>query len=343
MSAETLQKHLNNRAWKVLESARAYCEQLIQRVTEITNAFLAEQQFDAADVCFVVVGSVGRFEALGASDLDFTPVLRTQEALQRFGSLDQLLRARLREQLDVDVSRGEELTAPAALDDLASAALIGSKDDRSDQLTRRILTLTEGKQAGGNFPIEKIRRAIMEAYSGEDRSRGRHVLSLCNDLARYYRTVCIEYKSKVEGREEKWGIRNMKLRHNRKFWFFSCILTVVHLAETNPEGNEPYIQGLLEAFERPPFERLFDAVGERLEGLAGRVVEPFAWFIEFTSDKGRRTALEGVRWDNRYEMKLDNPFHAAKFNSDRMHQEMLSLIDSLPQDQAHRIFSWFLL
>jgi hypothetical protein len=262
-----------------------------------------------------VVGSVGRFEALQASDLDFTPVVRTPQALEKFKPHDQPLRARLRDQLGVDVSKGEELTAPATLEELSNPALIGSKEDGSDKLTRRILILTEGKQAGGAFPIQDIRRKILEAYSGEDRSRGRHVLSLGNDLARYYRTVCIEYKSKVEGRDEKWGIRNMKLRHNRKFWFFSCVLTVVHLAETNPQGDEPYIRGLLEAFDRPPFQRLFDAVGERLQGMAGRVVEPFAWFIEFTSDKERRAALEAVLWDTRYEMKLDNPFHAAKFNS----------------------------
>jgi hypothetical protein len=88
---------------------------------------------------------------------------------------------------------------------------------------------------------------------------------------------------------------------------------------------------------------LFDAVEDRLQGMAGRVVEPFVWFIEFTSDKDRRAALEAVLWNTRYDMKLDNPFHAVKFNSDRMHQEMLSLIDSLPPAQRHRIISWFLL
>jgi hypothetical protein len=343
MTAANPQQHLNDRAWKTLESAQNYCEQLIQKVTAVTNAYVAQHALDAADISFVVVGSVGRFEALQASDLDFTPVLRTPQALERFQPHDQPLRAKLRDQLGVDVSKGEELTAPAALEDLSSAGLIGAKEDSSDKLTRRILILTEGKQAGGAFPIEGIRRKILEAYSGEDRSRGRHVLSLCNDLARYYRTVCIEYKSKVEGREEKWGIRNMKLRHNRKFWFLSCVLTIVSLAQTNPQGDEPYVRGLLAAFERPPFQRLFDAVGERLQGQAGRVVEPFAWFIEFTSDKDRRAALEAVLWNTRYDMDLNNPFHAAKFNSDRMHQEMLSLIDSLSPDQRHRILSWFLL
>jgi hypothetical protein len=68
MSAQVLQQHLNERAWKVLDNARAYCERLISEVTQAVNGYLDEVFFDRADVCFVVVGSVGRFEALEASD-----------------------------------------------------------------------------------------------------------------------------------------------------------------------------------------------------------------------------------------------------------------------------------
>jgi hypothetical protein len=61
------------------------------------------------------------------------------------------------------------------------------------------------------------------------------------------------------------------------------------------------------------------------------------------SRQEHREKLAGVQHDKRYEMRLDNPFHAAKLNSDRLHQEMLGLIDSLPMHQKQRILSWFLL
>ena len=292
------------------------------------DGFLTEKIFDQEDVCFAIVGSVGRFEALHASDLDFTPVLKNQAALDKFKDLDQPLRELIRTQLGVDVSKGEELTCPATLDELANSNKIGctekGNEDTSATLTRRILVLTEGKQAGGKLPIQNIRQAIMTAYAGVDRSRGRHVLSLCNDLARYYRTLCIEYKSKVDGKDEKWGLRNMKLRHSRKFWFFSCILAVTQLAESNPHGDDAYIAGLLAAFDLPPYQRLLNSVEERLRGMVGRIIEPFAWFIQFMSDKVRRQALEEVTWATRYDMNLNNPFHAVKFDSDRLQEEMLS-------------------
>src|SRR5207245_2601909 len=89
MSAQLLQQHLNDRAWRVLENARSYCERLISDVTRVVDGYLDEVSFDRASVCFVVVGSVGRFEALEASDLDLTPVLRTAEALEKFKDHDQ--------------------------------------------------------------------------------------------------------------------------------------------------------------------------------------------------------------------------------------------------------------
>jgi Putative nucleotidyltransferase DUF294 len=347
MKPSPLQKHLNERAWRVLKEARAYCKDLVQKLTQLTDRFLAEKQLDPKNVCFAVVGSVGRFEALQASDVDFTPVLKNQPALDKFKEHDRPLRELIRQQLSLDVSKGEELTCPATLEELANPAKIGctetGNEDNSSTLTRRILILTEGTQVGGKLPIRSIRKKIMKAYSGEDRSRGRHVLSLCNDLARYYRTLCIEYKSKVGGKEEKWGLRNMKLRHSRKFWFFSCVLTITHLAESNPHGDAAYFHGLLKAFDLAPYQRLLDSVEERLRGMVGRIIEPFAWFIEFMADKTRRQALENVTWADRYDMNLSNPFHAVKFNSDRLQEEMVTLIDSLPSDQRHQILRWFLL
>jgi hypothetical protein len=38
MTAPGPQEHLNARAWNTLQSAGQYCEQLIQKVTDITNA-----------------------------------------------------------------------------------------------------------------------------------------------------------------------------------------------------------------------------------------------------------------------------------------------------------------
>jgi len=338
-----IQPHINKRAWDILENARKNCDQLIGRITSIGDGFLVSLGLNPDELCCVVVGSVGRQEALAASDVDLIPVLSSPIALAAFKPHDKTLRKEIQDKLGCKVSQGEDLTRCVSMEELTDPESIGGEKDGSSALTRRILLLTEGKQAGGKLALNAVRRTVMEAYAGADRSRGRHVLSLCNDIARYYRTLCIEYKAKADDPNKDWCTRNMKLRHSRKFWYFSCLMTIVALAESNPQGDPAYISGLLDAFDRSPVQRLFNSVREEQRGNAGRITEPFVWFLEFMATHAHRDRLATIAHDKRYEVTLENPFPAVKFNSDRLHQEMLLLIDSLPSHQRHRILSWFLL
>src|SRR5207249_1697249 len=124
--------------------------------------------------------------------------LRSAAALAAFQSHDKPLRQEIKEKLTIKVSQGDDLTKCVSVGELIDPESIGGEKDGSSALTKRILMLTEGKQAGGTLPLNEVRQAVMKAYAGADRSRGRHVLSLCNDIARYYRTLCIEYKAKAD-------------------------------------------------------------------------------------------------------------------------------------------------
>jgi hypothetical protein len=193
MNDTPIQPHVNGRAWAVLEKARHFCDKALGDVTSACDGFLGSRGLKLEDVCCVVVGSVGRQEALEVSDIDLIPVLRSAAALAAFQPHDKALRQEIKEKLQTKVSRGDDLTRCAPLEELTDPESIGGEKDGSSALTKRILMLTEGKQAGGKLPLSEVRQAVMKAYAGAERSRGRHVLSLCNDIARYYRTLCIEY------------------------------------------------------------------------------------------------------------------------------------------------------
>ena len=162
-------------------------------------------------------------EALEASDFDFVPVTWDDATLKAYVSHDRPLRDELRKGLGVKVSAGQDLTSPVSITSLVEPDCIGGTKDNSGALTKRILILTESRQVAGGFDLGEIRRALLDAYASEDRTSGRHVLSLCNDIARYYKTLCIEYKAKIDDEEKDWCTRNMKLRHSRKFWYFANI------------------------------------------------------------------------------------------------------------------------
>lgn len=306
-------RHLN-----IFERAKAHSDDLVARVKEVVSAFLSEKGLNEEGLCFVLIGSVGRREALQASDIDLVPIAADEARLQQYAPLDQDLRARIKDVLKTKVSKGEELTKPTTIGELIAPESIGGDSDSSAQLTKRVLLLTESVQAGGELSLRDIRFKLLDAYADQERTSGRHVLSLCNDISRYYKTLCIEYKSKIDEKQLDWCTRNVKLRHSRKVWFFANIMAVSSLAEQHPQGEDAFRNALLDAFEEPPVERLAQSInGQRL--ALGRLLESYAYFLDFMSREENRKALSNVDHENRYDMVLSNPFPSMKFNSDLIH------------------------
>lgn len=321
----------------------ARCDELIKNGRDAIHNFASSNSVDIQNICFVVVGSVGRSEALEASDFDITPIASDQSSLEAFAPHDQPLREALRCALGVKVSKGEDLTKLTSVGQLTERESIGGLNDNSSVLTRRVLILTESRQVAGGLRVSDVRRELLQAYGNQDRTSGRHTLSLCNDIARYFRTLCIEYKAKADEAATDWGTRNLKLRHSRKVWYFANMIAIVMLAETHPRGKDDYNDELLEIFDKPPIVRLGGALKDSQPIELGRLLECFSIFLEFMSIQNNREALANVQHNTRYHLRADNPFPALKFNSDLLHKHMMQIIGSLPVTTQQRVFDWFLL
>lgn len=326
----------------VYREAQAWCDGKIETAGKCIQDFEASQQIDFSDICFVVVGSVGRSEALAASDLDLVPIARTDEALEEYKKRDSDFRELLSETLQVKVSKGKNLTQADTLRNLVERESIGGSDDNSQNLTRRILILSESRQIGSGYELKTVKQEILRAYEGEERSRGRHILSLCNDIARYYRTLCIEYKTKADGDAENWCTRNLKLRHSRKIWYFSSIMMFAKLSERYPRGDEIYREQLLEELEVSPVARLARVLKDSQGFELGRLLECYAFFLRFMSNQSHRERLADVAHENRYDDLIDNPFPMLKFNSDLLHRHIVEVIEGMPKSTRQRVLDWFL-
>ena len=335
---------MKRRSAEVYEKTDKWCRTTVERAGRTIEKFARRKSIDLADICFVVVGSIGRNEALDASDMDIVPIARNESALAAYKSSDQGIRQALRDGLGLPVSKGFELTEPASVESLVESESIGGSEDTSQKLTKRILILTEGREVvvGSSFGIERICLEILKAYGSKERTSGRHTLSLCNDIARYYRTLCVEYKTKADVDHADWCTRNLKLRHSRKMWYFSNIVAIVRLAESFPQGDEGYNNGLREEFCKPPLVRLADALFEQQPIVTGRLLEAYAYFLEFMSKQENRKALSMVEHEQRYQVNLDNPFPMMKFNSDLLHSHIVQIVNGLPLTTRQRIFDWFL-
>jgi hypothetical protein len=331
------------RAFTILARAEDHSKAMIERARASIENFATTKGVDISNICFVVVGSVGRHEALEASDFDVIPVALIESALEQYRMNDAELRAKLATDLGVKVSKGEDLTKATTIGELTESDCIGGSNDSSGSLTKRILILTESRQVAGGFKLSDVREQILKAYANETRTSGRHVLSICNDIARYYKTLCIEYKAKIDEEEKDWCTRNMKLRHSRKLWYFSNILAIAKLSEEHPLGDDEYVRALLKIFDEPPAERVVRAQCSSQPTETGRLLENYAIFLEFMSKDKNRTALAKVEHEKRYAMEPDNQFLAMKLNSDVMHQTILAILHGLSPSMSNKVISWFLL
>jgi Putative nucleotidyltransferase DUF294 len=145
-----LRKHVNAKAYTVFRNATSFCRGLIKQASRVSDACLAEHGVPARNVCVVAVGSLGRFEALQASDIDLIPVLADKEMIPGFEECDQALRRQLRDTLKINVSKGELLTKADAVSEFSAPTLIGGDSDEVKHLTKRILILTESVPIGGS-------------------------------------------------------------------------------------------------------------------------------------------------------------------------------------------------
>jgi hypothetical protein len=330
--------------FQVLERASKHCESIVRQAATVIDEFAENNQLDFAGMCFVAVGSVGRDEALQSSDLDFIPVASSAASLSAYEKYDQKLRAYIGEKLSIKVSAGSDLTAPTTINDLTSAECIGGERDSSGSLTKRILILTEAIQIYGTLSIFEVRKKLLEAYTSSPRTSGPHVLALCNDVARYFRTLCVEYKAKIDDENKDWGTRNLKLRHSRKLWYFSLIIGVSALVQQFPGGRLNYKEAVLDALGYPPILRLLRSLpSDEHSARVGGILDHYAWFLLFMESNENRLRLANVAHEHRFDLSSNNPFPHLKLNSDLMHDAMIKLIDSLPSTVREKVFAWFLL
>jgi predicted nucleotidyltransferase len=337
------QRCVKARHYAVLERAKRLSDDLISQADRTIGQFLASKGESLEGLCFAVVGSVGRSEALEASDFDVLPIADTKTRLAQYRPHDLNLRRSLSDALKVKVSEGQDLTKATSIEELIEVDSIGGSADTSGRLTKRVLLLTESRQAAGKLSLRKVREELLVAYAGQERTSGRHVLSLCNDIARYYKTLCIEYKAKADEQNKDWSTRNIKLRHSRKVWYFANITAMATLADLHPQGEDAFLKALLDAFDEPPISRLATAICDTQPLALGRLVENYVLFLDFMSKLENREALAKVPHSDRYKMELGNPFPMMKYSSDVIHQEIMSIMEEMGPALRARIMGWFLL
>ncbi len=276
---------------------------------------------DDGSIAIFALGSLGRFEASAASDLDLAVLYRDAYTSARKAEERRNTAAiRLRE-IGFEVA---EKTFARAQSLGALIADIGGQMDTSDHLTYRALVLTEGVSLHAATTSAAIREALFLAYTRGAIASGRYLSALGNDLHRYYRTICVDYRFKVEVAGKGWALRNLKLRHSRKLWHLANLVLFTWASKLADCAREAELGALLGV---PPLARIARVLAaEGAAPLAGPLFTAYDRFLAAIAKPEIRTHLDALAHEKR---ETSTTYCELRANADAFDVAAAAIVDHM--------------
>ncbi|HEV7919466.1 MAG TPA: nucleotidyltransferase domain-containing protein [Thermoanaerobaculia bacterium] len=301
-AVETLETRLGKN-WAAIRAARVRTEEVVGRLA----AALAD--LHDANCSVVVTGSLGRAEATEGSDADWV-LLVDGPSDPEHAMLAREIEKRVLEIVPKKVGRTRTFGGIVTSHDLVH--YIAGTRDSNENLTRRILLLSESRALAHSVVRERVIRNILARYVLHDRSVQRQTVPhfLLNDVVRYWRTMASDYASKVwERSREEWGIRNVKLRFSRKLLFtwglFAAFAGELFATPEldQVENDEQYVLMLRDLIQAQtdiaPLELLAHVVLQAGDDdVADQIFSSYDHFLAVLADAEAREKLEAVQFED---------------------------------------------
>jgi predicted nucleotidyltransferase len=302
-SVEQLEKRLGL-DWRHLRKAR---EQAQSKRAELRSALA---HLDSEDTSIVVSGSLARDEFTQGSDVDWTLLIDGQSDPGHYAvtkKIEEIIRPLAGKGV------GQEGTFGAMVFSHDLVHQIGGEDDTNRNTTRRLLLLLESRVVGREDAYRNVVRNILNRYLLEDRgfwkgSGHRVPRFLQNDVARYWRTMAVDFAYKLRARSGRgWAIRNIKLRTSRKLIYVSGLLACFrcHLDFSDEQREalfadasrrQEIIEHLEKIFQGTPLDIAATVLNRfpHLDETAKKILGSYDEFIGILGDENVRSHLESL-------------------------------------------------
>ncbi|MDA8442139.1 MAG: hypothetical protein M0Z55_07150, partial [Peptococcaceae bacterium] len=208
--------------------------------------------------------------------------------------------------------------------------------DHLTPLAQRLLLLLESQPVYNEDIYIKAVNNVLDKYLQyviEDPKR--QAVFLLNDTIRYFRSICVNYQYTCWKEEEKWTLRNIKLRHSRVIMYAGLLLLIVN-ASKKDEDKLGYIR---KHIRYTPIERIVHVYQDNDDHNFQKVLECYDLFLKKISDKDIRESLRGIDYSERY----SNPYYKElKVNSDKLQTELTRFILANRHNWAPEIFEYLI-
>ncbi len=307
-----------------ISAARSASAEVLMKLEELTrNGAGADAVVSVVppDTSVVLFGSLARREWTAASDVDWTLLVDGQADPQHRRAAQEFER-RLEQ---------AEFKKPGPAGVFGSVCFshelihcIGGEQDSNRNMTQRILLLLESASLSKVDAHSRVMRGILRRYLESERSffadtgrRYKVPRFLLNDIVRYWRTVAVDYVNKQwERGDQRWAVRNIKLRFSRKLLFVSGLLTCFScyldqsaesqdvLFKDPNEAVQAVQRHLAERLGTPPIDVLCTYLARGKKQTAIQVLESYNTFLMHMKTKASREELAKLRPEDAYSNDL---------------------------------------
>jgi hypothetical protein len=241
-----------------------------------------------------VAGSLGRMEACPLSDVDY--IILSYEPTQNVATDLEQLRGVVSE-LGLSGPKADGVfSTQSSLQELIDN--VGTSNESLGLLARRILLLVESQPVFEDDHFQIALDAVFDRYAAQVRREpSKHFVFLLNDLIRYFRSVCVNYESTFWRENEKWPIRNLKLRHSRVLMYAGLLVLIGEASRRDSSERIGYIRDRLHL---TPLERLSAVYAEHHDDNFQRLASLYDVFLQQLSDPDTRRQLQAVDYSTRF-------------------------------------------
>jgi hypothetical protein len=284
--------------------------------------------------CIALAGSFGRFEGSSSSDADYIFVVHDLSHPKISNDLEVINRTIAEFGVSPPNKSGVFAKARTRQELIER---VGRPNEDTDVLGKRLLLLLESRPIYGDDAYIDLLKDVFTRYTRyHEGEPTKEFAFLLNDLIRYFRYICVNYESNFWRENEKWALRNLKLRHSRVLMYSGLLFM---LGEASRSSYDDKIDVVWQSLPLTPLERIARVYAANGDVSFFRVAGLYNVFLSHLSNEEVRKQLGPIEYPDRYSVPA---FAELKANSDAFVAELLRFVLGRRGEWSERFFEYLI-